>query len=348
MKTIKRQTQIKYTLLPAFTAILIIFSVVAQVQATDLTVVSLGGANTAAQAEAFYKPWQQAGNGAILSGVWNDEVAKIKAMVDTNSVNWNLVEMEMQRLVRGCEEGLFVALDAEQFLNPVDFLDGTLDTTACGVGFFIWSMVIAYDASRLTTAPTGWTDFWDIEKFPGKRSMRKSANFTLEFALMADKVLATPAGQDRAFAKLDEIKPYIQWWEAGAQAPQFLASGDVVMASVYSGRIYAVRNSSQLKIVWNGGIYDIGVWGIPRGAGELEAAKRFMAFSLNPHAQKAYAERIGYGPVSKKAMELMDSEVLNNLPTAPANIAVQIPQDVFFWADWAEQLEQRFNAWAAK
>jgi len=162
------------------------------------------------------------------------------------------------------------------------------------------------------------------------------------------KVLATPAGQDRAFAKLDEIKPYIQWWEAGAQAPQFLASGDVVMASAYTGRMYALRNSSTLRVVWNGGIYDIGVWGVPRGAGTLEAAKKFMAFTLSPHAQKAYAERIGNAPVSKKALELLDSEVLQSLPTAPANIAVQIPVDVYFWADWFEQLEQRFHAWAAR
>lgn len=31
------------------------------------------------------------------------------------------------------------------------------------------------------------------------------------------KVLATKEGQDRAFAKLDELKPNIQWWESGAQ-----------------------------------------------------------------------------------------------------------------------------------
>jgi len=188
MNIIKKLNRVKSNLAPALTVALM--TSINPLQAADLTVISLGGSQTQAQMEAFYKPWQQAGNGKILSGVWNDEMAKIKAMVDTNSVNWNVVEMEMQRLVRGCEEGLFVTLDAEQFLNPSDFIEGTLNTTPCGVGFFVWSMVIAYDASRLTTAPNGWTDFWDIEKFPGKRSLRKSANFTLEFALMADGVPA--------------------------------------------------------------------------------------------------------------------------------------------------------------
>ena len=78
-------------------------------------------------------------------------------------------------------------------------------------------------------------------------------------------VLATKEGQDRAFKKLDEIKSSIQWWEAGAQPPQYLASGDVVMSSAYNGRIAAVQKESNLKVVWNGGIYDFDAWAIPKG-----------------------------------------------------------------------------------
>ena len=85
--------------------------------------------------------------------------------------------------------------------------------------------------------------------YESKRGLRKGAKYTLEFALMADgvpvkdvyKVLATKDGQNRAFRKLDQLKPHIQWWEAGAQPPQFLASGDVVMSSAYNGRIAAVQ-----------------------------------------------------------------------------------------------------------
>ncbi len=36
-------------------------------------------------------------------------------------------------------------------------------------------------------------------------------------------------GVDRAFAKLDTIKDSVVWWEAGAQPPQLLADGEVVM-----------------------------------------------------------------------------------------------------------------------
>lgn len=130
-------------------------------------------------------------------------------------------------LARACDEGML-----EEFTNDPaiasaapDLLQGAVQP--CGVGFFVWSTVLAYNADKLKTSPTGWADFWDLEKFPGKRGLRKGAMYTLEFALMADgvapkevyKVLATREGQDRAFRKLDQIKPSIQWWEAGAQPP---------------------------------------------------------------------------------------------------------------------------------
>jgi len=313
-------------------AVLLSSAISVAAQATDITIISFGGANTQAQIESMYKPWQAKTGNKIIVGEYNGEMARVKAMVDTNSVTWHLIDSETPELVRGCEEGMFEELDTDTFLNKDDFLEGAL--TPCGVGFFVWSMVIGYDKARLATAPNGWQDFWDVNKIPGKRGLRKGA--------------ATQAGQDRAFAKLDELKPHIQWWEAGAQPPQFLAAGDVVMSSVFNGRINAVRDTSTLDVAWNGGIYDIDAWAIPRGAKDQAVAKDFIAFSVSPEAQKNFAEIIGYGPTNTQAMALIAPEVQANLPTSPDNIKGQIAIDVAFWSDWGEQLEQRFNAWAAR
>ncbi|WP_439861815.1 ABC transporter substrate-binding protein [Pseudomonas sp. MBLB4136] len=338
----------------SLTALALAMACAAPAMAADLTVIAFGGANKDAQIKAFYQPWEKNTGGRIISGDYNGEMAKVKAMVDTNSVSWNLVEVESPELSRGCDEGLFEELDPAQFGNPEDFIPGAIQP--CGVGFFVWSTVLAYNADKLSAAPNGWADFWDTEKFPGKRGLRKGAKYTLEFALMADgvapkdvyAVLATKEGQDRAFAKLDQIKPSIQWWEAGAQPPQFLASGDVVMSSAYNGRIAAVQDESNLQVVWDGGIYDFDSWAIPRGAKNLEAAQQFVAFSVQPEQQKTFSENIAYGPANKQAIDLLDAKLLKNMPTTPENIANQVAIDVTFWADYGEQLEQRFNAWAAR
>jgi putative spermidine/putrescine transport system substrate-binding protein len=326
----------------------------AQAMAADLTVISFGGANKAAQEKAFYAPWEKAGNGKIIAGEYNGEMAKVKAMVDTKSVTYDLVEVESPELARGCDEDMFEEIDPAILGKKEDYVPGAIQT--CGVGFFVWSTVLAYNADKLKTAPTSWVDFWDTKKFPGKRGLRKGAKYTLEFALMADgvapkdvyKVLASKDGQDRAFKKLDELKPNIQWWEAGAQPPQFLQSGDVVMSSAYNGRIAAVQKESNLKIVWTGGVYDFDSWAIPKGAKNIEEAKKFLAYTLKPEQQKTYSENIAYGPANSQAVSLLTADNQKNMPTTPENIKDQVQLSVSFWTDNGENLEQRFNSWAAK
>ncbi|MGV8841659.1 MAG: polyamine ABC transporter substrate-binding protein [Pseudomonas sp.] len=337
-----------------FTALALGLSCAMPALAADLTVISFGGASKDAQEQAYYAPFKAATGHTIIAGQYNGEMAKVKAMVDTNSVSWNLVEVESPELSRGCDEGMFEELDYSQIPGRTDLVSGAAQP--CGVGFFVWSTVLAYNADTLASAPSGWADFWDVKKFPGKRGLRKGAKYTLEFALMADgvapkdvyKVLASKAGQDRAFSKLDELKPSIQWWEAGAQPPQYLASGDVVMSSAYNGRIAAVQDESNLQVVWNGGIYDFDSWAIPKGAKNKAEALKFIAFSLKPEQQKIYSENIAYGPANTKAVALLDKKLLNNMPTSPENIKNQVAMNVSFWADYGETLEQRFTAWAAK
>jgi putative spermidine/putrescine transport system substrate-binding protein len=118
------------------------------------------------------------------------------------------------------------------------------------------------------------------------------------------------------------------------------------MSSAYNGRIAAVQKGKQPEVVWNGGIYDFDAWAIPKGAKNAEEAKKFIAFA-SARAAEDLLENIAYGPANKKAVALSD-DVKKDMPTTPENIANQVQIDVAFWADNGEQLEQRFNAWAAK
>ncbi|KAA3654679.1 MAG: ABC transporter substrate-binding protein [Proteobacteria bacterium] len=321
----------------------------------DLTVISFGGANQQAQQAAYYAPFSAASGIKIIAGEYNGEQAKIKAMVETRNVTWDVVEVESPELARGCEEGLYEKLDYSKIGSKADFIGKAVGE--CGIGTFVWSTVLAYNADKLKQAPTSWADFWDVKRIPGKRGMRKGAKFTLEFALLADgvkpadvyTVLATPAGVDRAFKKLDEIKPHIQWWEAGAQPPQMLASGDMVMSSAYNGRIAAAQaEGKNLKIVWNGGVYDVDSWAIPAGSPRIKEAYEFIRFASQAKPQSQYAALIPYGPTHKGAVGMMDAKVAADLPTAPANLEGALPSNTEFWVEYGEDLEQRFNAWAAR
>lgn len=321
----------------------------------DVTVISFGGATQAGQNKAYYQPFAKASGVKVVPGEYNGEMARITAMVQAGNVTWDVVEVESPELMRGCEEGLFEKLDYSKIGNKSDYVPEAV--TECGIGTFVWSTVLAYNADRLTEAPTSWADFWNVAKFPGKRGLRKGAKYTLEFALLADGVapnkvyeeLKTPAGVARAFAKLDEIKPHILWWEAGAQPPQLLASGDLVMSSVYNGRIAAARKEGRnLQIVWNGSIYDFDYWAIPKGTPNREDAYRFIEYASRPAPQAEMALEVPYGPTHLKAVGGIDPKQAAELPTAPANMQGAFATDTAFWVDYGEELEQRFNAWASR
>ena len=322
---------------------------------TQITVVNFGGANGNAQKKAYFEPYEKATGNKIVGVEYNGEQAKIKAMVESKNVTWDVVEVESPDVTRGCDEGLFEKLDYSKIGNKADFAPAAVHE--CGIGTFVWSTVMAFNADKIKNAPTTWADFWDVKKYAGKRGMRKGARYNLEFALMADgvavqdvyKVLATKDGADRAFKKMTELKPNIQWWEAGAQPPQFLVAGDVALTTVYNGRIDAAqREGKNLGITWTGGIYDLDYWVMPKGGKNRDAALKYIAMASSANEQSEYAKLISYGPTNTKALAKLDKAVLDKLPTSAANSKTALQFNVGFWADQGEALEKRFAAWAAQ
>ncbi|MGC5702667.1 ABC transporter substrate-binding protein [Pseudomonas sp. NFXW11] len=324
-------------------------------QADSLTVISVGGLNKQAQQQAFYTPFEQQHSIAINAGEYNGELGKIKAMVETGSVAWDVVEVDHADIQRGCDEGLFEQLPALPGVTPGEFVEGAL--SECGVGIFIWSTALVFNPKAVPKAPTGWADLWDLATFPGKRALHKGAKLTLEIALMADgvpreqvyQVLRESDGVDRAFRKLDQIKQQIQWWESGSQPLQWLAAGDVSMTSVYTARaISAQKAGYDFPLVWNGSLYDMDSWGIVKGSPNLAAALKFIAFASLPAQQRVFAEIMHNGPTHKATLALIAPQIQLDFPTAPQNMGKALKVDSEFWIDHGHELEERFNAWAAR
>ncbi|NBF02918.1 extracellular solute-binding protein [Pseudomonas sp. Fl5BN2] len=323
--------------------------------APDMVVVAYGGAGQKAQDVALFQPFSKADGSKLIQSEYNGEMARIKVMVDTGNVDWDVVQIEGPDLMRGCDEGMYERLDWKVLGRAAELIPDAAQ--ACGSAALVWSVAIAYDRNKLAKAPASWADFWDVKQFPGKRGLRKRAVYNLEFALLADgvkvedvyKVLATPEGVDRAFAKLGELKPYIQWWEAGAQPAQWLAAGDVVMTSTYSGRIAAAaQGGAPLALVWPGSLYGMDYWAIIKGSKHVDQAKRFIAFANSPEAQVKYVQQIPYGPTNTLAAAQLDSALAQWVPTSAQNLAGALAMNVEFWVDHGEELEERFNAWASK
>ncbi len=328
----------------------------APAKAQSLTVVSWGGAYQEAQKKIYFEPFAKAKALKLLDEAWDGGVGVIRAKVQAAQPTWDVVQVEAEELVLGCEEGLYEKIDWAKLGGKDKFIPAAVND--CGVGAIVWSTAIAYDGDKLKEGPKSWADFWDLKKFPGKRSLRGGPKYTLEFALMADgvsvndvyKVLATPAGVERAFKKLDEIKSQVVWWKSGAQPIQLLASGEVVMTSAYNGRVSAANRTDKknFKVVWPGSIYAVDSWVVLKNSANKGAGMDYIAFASAPENQKNLPEYIAYGLTNKAAVGMVDAKYQAELPTTPANAEGAIPINANFWVENIDKLTERFNAWAAK
>ncbi|MBV4542794.1 ABC transporter substrate-binding protein [Pseudomonas vlassakiae] len=324
--------------------------------ARDFTVVSWGGNFQDAQREKIFKPFSEKIGKPVLEQSWEGGIGILQAKVRSGNPNWDVVQIESLDLVPGCSDGLYEKIDWKAIGGTTDFLPQAV--SECGVGAIIWSIGFAYDGAKLSDGPKNWADFWDVKKFPGKRGMRKGPMYTLEAALLADgvskddvyKELSTPAGVARAFKKLDELRPNIVWWDVAASQLQLLASGQVAMTAAYSGRIASINHKehTNFKYVFNQSLYGMDYWVVLKGAENLEDAKKFLAYASEPQVQADFSEYAIQGMTNTKAIPLVDSKLVSELPTAQDNIDVSIPLDADFWADNMADLTRRFNAWLTR
>ncbi len=335
----------------------------------DVVVMSWGGDYGAAQIAAFNRPFTEQ-TGIESSMVDSDNPnSLIKSMVEANNVTVDVVEVEYPDAIRGCGEGILTPIDpsilpaaADGTTASKDFIEGSI--TECGVGTIIYSSAFAYDNTKFAEGPKVIGDFFDVKKFPGKRAVRKQPKFALETALMADgvpaaevyKVLATPEGVDRAFAKLDTIKSEIIWYEANAQAIQLLADGEVSMAEAPANRFFnaAVAEGKPFTTVWDGQLYDFAMFVIPKGAPHLADAMKYMAFATDTKQLAALSTELPFGPARRSSVALVHyykdgkTDIRPYMPTNPDNLKNSVAVSSEFWADHDAELTERFNAWLTK
>jgi putative spermidine/putrescine transport system substrate-binding protein len=263
---------------------------------------------------------------------------------------------------------MFEKVEWNKLLNPADFGE---PLSPCGVPVVNSSGVLVYDADRIkddpntsapkTSTPKTWADFWNVAKWPGKRGLWYGPQETLEVALMADgvppakviDVLAGPGGVDRAFAKLDELKPNIQWWKSGSESLQLLGSGETVMTYAWNGRVAAANQADKkhFRMVWDAGhVNGSSHLVILKGAPHKQAAIDFIKYAASAPAQARYAQAIPYGPPNIRALDLVPASLRDQLPTAHLETAQ--PQNTQAYADfWTEhegELSERFARWVSK
>ncbi len=305
--------------------------------AGQITFVSQGGVYQEAQTKAILDPAAKMLGITINQDSIPDAWPQIKAQFATGKPIWDVVDTPTSNCLRGGRAGMIEKLDFSKIPNAAAMPEKY--RTPWSVAYEFYSTVIAYNKKTLKKVPHSWKDFWDVKDFPGTRALRNDPQTVLEAALMADGVPRDklyPLDVDRAYRKLQQIKPYITvWWTSGGQSAQLLHDGEVDMEMIWNGRASAVRKDNpDIDFTFNDGILQNTQLCILKNAPNLANAIRFVNAAESPELQANLPLYIDYGPGNPAAFKTgkISAQRAAELPSSPQNAAQQALLSEEWWA----------------
>ena len=345
--------------------------------AADMTIVSWGGAYSASQQNAYHDPYMAANPGV---NIINDDssaeaVAKLRAMAEAGNTTWDVVDVVASDAMRLCDEGLAMEIDHDSQLaaapdgTPASKDFGDLIVSECFIPQIVYSTTFGFRSDVAEWGgkePDDICDVFDLNAFPGKRSLERRPINNMEWALLCSgvakadvyDVLETEEGQAKALAKLDTIKDQTIWWSAGADTPQLLADGEVVIGSTYNGRLFALieEQKQPVKMLWDAQVFDLDGWIIPAGLSDerKKAAMEYIYFATDTQRLADQAKFISYGPARASSAPLVGKhaslgiDMAPHMPTDPNNAKNTFLYNYSWWADYRDDLDAKFQAWLAQ
>jgi putative spermidine/putrescine transport system substrate-binding protein len=316
----------------------------------EVRVAEYGGSMQDAQRTAYFEPFEK------LSGIKvryfpGADLNKVKAMVETGNVEWDVVQLSQGSVKNLNRHG--------DYFEKIDY--DLVDTaniepayrTEFSLDMLVWAEVMAYRTDAFNGAvPVGWADFWDTKKFPGDRALGGAGPSTpeLEFALMAAGVAPDklyPLDIDKAFASYDKIKAnVVKWWETGAVPVQLLTDKEVVLTSVWNGRMAALQAAGvPAAVSWDQGLLKRDAWTVPKGTPNKANAMKFIAFSTMAVPQARLSSLIPYGSVNAKSAGFIAPKQQAVLPSSPEIKAKLVPFDYQWWSENRDAVVSHWNKW---
>ena len=260
-------------------------------EGVTLTFVSFGGVYQEAQRKAWLEPYTEL-TGVQFTEDENSSNATIKAQVEVRPGDVGRRRRRQRLRPRG---ELRPARAARLLADPAG--RGRTRTSASATAA---SRTSPTASSSPTTprrpaarSPTGWADYFDTTKFPGKRgawdySDGRDARVRAHGRRRRARgpLSARPPASDE---KLDTIKDDIVFWTSGAESQELIGSGEVAMTMIWNGRGWSAKNidNKPVEIQWNQQIVTADYFVVPKGSPNKDAAMKFIAYTTCADEQRA-------------------------------------------------------------
>ena len=316
-----------------------------------VVVCTWGGSYLEAQRSAFFRPFSEA-TGIEVVTTGTPDAAKLKLMAESHNVEWDLMCAEGQMMYKAARDGLLLPLDAGLLTSIVPrdkLIDGTLVDFGFSADAYGW--VLVWNTARFPAGgPRNWADFWDTDKFAGRRALYAEPRPVLEAALLADGVPMDkiyPLDLDRGFKKLDQIRPHVDVWVADTgQYDVLMQNGEVDLMLGTLGRAFLARaRGVKVDFTMDGGMWQQSFWVVPKDAPNAGNAQKLIAWMAQADGEAAFIARFPFGMPNKDAYAKIDPAVAASLPTAPGNLPKELEIDSHWWADNLDAVNRRWLEW---
>ena len=317
-----------------------------------VTYFTYGGAWKQAIASAFFDPFTKS-TGIPVQYQEPYTFAKLRAMHEAKSQQIDIAGLS----------GMDVYISARiGMTSPIDW--SVIDKSALDpqqlhhenvIGVSSQSMNICYAKKKWPgeLRPNSWADFWNVEKFPGRRALRRDAFWTMEAAAKADGIKDDafyPLDVDRVFRSLERIKPHIKaWWSDNSLAQQLMEQEEVDLIYMTNGRATQsiLDHKAPYEMIWNEAIYagHAEGWIVPVGSPNPKGGMKALDFIGRPEYQAVFARLLYYAPQNPKAFDLLDPTLAKLMPSYPDNEKLAHIVDYKWWADNNARVQRRFEQW---
>ena len=313
---------------------------------------TIGGAYEEAVVKAIVEPFTKATGIEVVKAPAT--LGKLLAMFESGNIELDVVDAGELGMISLSQKGALEKINYKgwKLANPDD-IDPFVRRDDM-VGDIYFSSVLGYNTQSFPTGkqPRSWAEFWDLKKFAGPRMLADlaSGNIDLEFALLADGVPKDklyPLDIERGFKSLDRVRPAIRkFWDTGALSAQMLADKEVVLGSIWNGRLQAIADKgAPVAIEWNEAALQVQFWAPLKGAKNGDNAQRFIDFACQPEIQAGVAKAIPYGPTNLKAFKGIPGDLAARLPSSPENRQKAFVQSGKWWADNRAMVSERWSQW---
>lgn len=308
----------------------------------ELVWADYGGPTNEAFADIFFDPFTEKTGVEVVPTVMSASV--MYSMFDGEPGDYDTVMTGMPEVVRYGEN----LLPVPKGITESDLLPPEIAEFAIATPFVGYAQGYLSDTFP-NGGPQTWADFWDVEKFPGKRAVPgEYFDFMFEAALLADGVPVDelyPLDVERALDKLNELKPDMVFYTEYPQVPQLLSAGAASVAFAPNGQFASLASSgADVTVSWNQAFVEANPFVVPVQAPNPDAVFALAEMLADPKLQAEFARRTNYGPWSAAAFDELSPEEVAKLPNAPEHTEV-VTSDAQNRADLYEELNDRYAEW---